>query len=449
MGIATLKPRLWRGRARWRSIAVAGMRALAVSVLALQVGCGPFTTAEPTSALPSPTPEPPTPSPTATPAGPMVLTLTLWVPEELSPYGEDAAAAILAQRLSDFGQSYADLQVEVIVKRAHGRGGLVDYLRTASEAAPSILPDLVVLDTDDLRLAAQAGLLQPLDGLLPEGMAADRFPFASQLGEVDGQTVGVVIAAELEHLAYRPALLATAPITWETVLSAPAPFLFPAAGEDGGVNAATLVQYLAAGGHLVDDEGSPQLELAPLVDVLTFYEQGVSAGVISPTLVLPLTDAEGCWEALERGQAGLAVVGSRRYWTASDPQVAFSSFPTRDGTALALARGGWAVALVTSDPNRQQLAMTLFNWLLAPEHTGPWTQSAGYLPGTASALQWWSVTVTERVALEALLEGTVTLPHPDVRAAVGPPLQAAVEAVLNGRRRPAEAAAEAVRAVGQ
>ena len=65
-------------------------------------------------------------------------------------------------------------------------------------------------------------------------------------------------------------------------------------------------------------------------------------------------------------------------------------------TALALARGGWAVALVTSDPNRQQLAMTLFNWLLAPEHTGPWTQSAGYLPGTASALQWWSVTVTER-----------------------------------------------------
>jgi ABC-type glycerol-3-phosphate transport system substrate-binding protein len=449
MGTTTLKPRRWRRRARWRDAAVAGMRALIVSVVALQVGCAPFTTAEPTSALPSPPPEPPTPSPTTTPAGPVVFTLTLWVPEELSPYGEDAAAAALAQRLSDFGQSYADLQVEVIVKRAHGRGGLVDYLRTASEVAPSILPDLVVLDTDDLRLAAQAGLLQPLDGLLPEGMAADRFPFASQLGEVDGQTVAIVIAAELEHLAYRPALLATVPITWGTVLSAPAPFLFPAAGEDGGVNAATLVQYLAVGGHLTGDEGSPRLEQAPLVEVLTFYEQGVSAGVISPTLVLPLADVEGCWEAFERGQAGLAVVGSRRYWTASDSRVAFSSLPTRDGTALALVRGGWAVALVTSDPNRQQLAMTLFNWLLAPEHTGPWTQSAGYLPGTASALQRWSVTAAERAALEALLEGTVTLPHPDVRAAVGPPLQAAVEAVLNGRRRPAEAAAEAVRAVGQ
>ena len=76
----------------------------------------------------------------------MIITLKLWLPEELDPYDRRAGANVLAQQLSDFSDTYyPDLQVEVTVKKAHGRGGLLDFMRTARDAAPSILPDLVVL----------------------------------------------------------------------------------------------------------------------------------------------------------------------------------------------------------------------------------------------------------------------------------------------------------------
>ncbi|HEC34101.1 MAG TPA: extracellular solute-binding protein [Chloroflexi bacterium] len=432
-----------------RGIGVVLVCLLILLLVTLPTACAPPSTPVPTSPLPAPsfTAPPPTATSTVAAPGPLVVTLTLWLPEDLNPYGEGPEAALLAQQLADFGQAYSDLQVEVIVKKVQGRGGLLDFLRTASVAAPSVLPDLVVLNATDLRLAAQAGLLQPLDGLLPADLAADRFPFAIGLGEVDGQTMGVPIAAELEHLAYRPALLARAPVTWTDVLSAEVPFVFPAAGQEDGVNDATLAQYLGAGGRLTDVEGKPQLEAEPLAAVLDFYAQATVAGVISPTVVLSLADADGCWERFRDWQAGMAVVDSRRFWTEPDVHAAPGTIPTRDGRPVALARG-WMLALVTEDSEQQERAMRLVAWLLDPERHGAWTQSAGYLPATLGGLAAWTVTEDEQAVLGAILGGAQPVPPSTVRAAVGPPLQAALEAVLEGRRSPADAAADAVRATG-
>lgn len=422
---------------------------IAALVLLLAVACGPAATPTPTiSPLPSPTPPLPTPSPTTDVADPLVVTLRLWVPEVFSPYQEDTAGVLLAQRLNTFSRTYPNLQVETIVKKAHGRGGLLDFMRTAQVAAPSVLPDLVILDTADLALATQADLLQPLDELLPEERATDQFPFATQLGDVEGQAMGVVVAAELQHLVYDPALFARPPLTWTDVLSAPAPFVFPAAGEDGSVNDATLVQYLAAGGHMVDGEGNPVLQEGPLREVLTFYDRAVGAGVISPTVVLAVDDVEGAWGLYQEGQAGLALVNSRSFRLRGEETVAVAGpIPTQEGDVLTFAEG-WAMAMVTRDPQRQQQVAILLDWLLAPAYLGPWARSEGYLPGTLSGLQTWSVPEEELAVLEALLEGARPPVDPAMRAAIGPPLQTAVEMVLQGRRTPANAAVEASRSVG-
>jgi ABC-type glycerol-3-phosphate transport system substrate-binding protein len=374
-----------------------------------------------------------------------VVTLTLWVPSDLSPFDEDGGGSTLAQHLADFRDAYPDLQVETIVKKARGRGGLLDFLRTAHVAAPSVLPDLVVLDVDDLRLATQGGLLQPIDGLLPEEVTRDRFSFASQMGQVGEQTMGVAIAAELQHLAYNPALLTSPPVSWTAVISAPEAFVFPAAGQEGNVNDATLVQYLAAGGRVLDEEGMPVLEEEPLRDVLAFYEGAVATGVISPTVVLSMDDTEDAWTALQSGQAGMAVVDSRTFQQTVDHLMRLAPIPTQDGRPASMAKG-WVVAMVSSDPERQQLAARLLEWLLAPQFVGLWTYSEGYLPTTSSGLRAWSVSEEERAELETLLEGAVPPVTTSTRVAVGPAMQAALEAVLQGRRTPASAAAEAARA---
>jgi ABC-type glycerol-3-phosphate transport system substrate-binding protein len=213
------------------------------------------------------------------------------------------------------------------------------------------------------------------------------------------------------------------------------------------VNDVTLVQYLGAGGRLTDGEGNPQLEEEPLAAVLDFYVRATTAGVVSPTVVLSLDDTDVCWELFQDWQAGMTAVGSRRYWAEADSDMALAPLPTRDGRAMALGRG-WVLALVTGDPQRQQRAMLLVEWLLDAERHGAWTQSAGYLPTTRSGLLAWAVTEEERVVLEAMLEGAHPVPGLSVRTAVGPPLQAALEAVLTGHRSPVEAAGEAARAVG-
>lgn len=427
---------------------------LAALVTLLLTGCDAWAPLSPTPLPPDASPTPTDDedgsliaTPVVTPTGPLVVTLNLWLPEELSPYGEGPGAARMLQRLDEFRQAHPGMQVQVTVKEAEGRGGLLDFLRTASAAAPGVLPDLVILDADDLRVAAQAGLVQPMDGRIAERLTDDHFPFASVLGQVEGQTMGLPLAVNLEHAAYAPALVGSAPVSWTAVLSMPVPFVFPAAGRDGGVADATLAQYLGAGGRLTDGQGNPQLEMEPLTAVLDFYARAAAAGVISPTLALSLTDADDSWRLLQQGQAGLAVVDAHRFWSERFPGAAPAAIPTRDGRPVALVSEGWMLAVVTTDPQRQQQAMRLADWLLDPAYAGPWTQAIGYLPTTHGALDGWEVTGEERAVLTALLESARSLPSSSVRQAAGVPLQAALESVLRGRRSPVEAAATAVQAV--
>lgn len=408
-------------------------------------GCGTLTeTPEPVPPTQAPISIPPTA--TAVPtrdSQPVIVTLKLWLPEELNPYGQEPGASTLAKQLSDFSRAYPDLHVDVDVKRAHGRGGLLDFLRTARAAAPGVLPDLVVLDAADLQTAASAGLIQPLDDFLPSALADDRFPFAAVMGDMGSQTIGVVIAADIEHLAYRSDLLDAPPLSWTRVLTPPVPFLFPAQGRDHLINDATLIQYLAAGGKLVGTDGKPQLDTDALVEVLDFYSDCANTGTISPTLVLGIADDGQAWERFRSGIGVVTSVRARRYWLEADETLSATWLPTRDAQPFSIARG-WALAMVTDDPARQTLTTLLLDWITAPDLNALWTQSAGYLPGTRSALQLWDISDADRATLRRLMGAAVPAPPPDVLATVGKEMQEALVMVLRGRLTPERAVAVAV-----
>jgi ABC-type glycerol-3-phosphate transport system substrate-binding protein len=376
----------------------------------------------------------------------MIVTLELWLPEELDPYGEGGGSQVLAQKLSEFSDAYPNLQVEVVVKKARGRGGLIDFMRTARDAVPAVLPDLVVLDASDLRTVAGSELVQPLDDFLAPSAADDRFPFATAMGRVEGQTAGAVLGVDMQHLAYRPALFDSPPLTWTQVISAPASFLFPAGGYDGRVNDATLIQYLGTGGKLTDAEGNPSLDEGAMIDVFDFYTRCITNTVIAPTQVLTATHVDQVWEQFKEGTGGMTAVRAGRYWLEADETMAAAPIPTRSGRPISIARG-WVLAIVTEDPARQDFAMQLVDWLTASDHNALWTQAAGYLPVTRSALRLWEVSEDERTVLRGLLEAAMPPPRPVVMDAIGPPMQQALESLLNGRATPEEAAASAIEGV--
>ena len=415
---------------------------LAVLIL---TGCT-ASTPTPTPVPATATPDEPTPPATLTPTPeptPIVTVLELWLPEELDPYGEQNGSQVLRSQLAEFSDAYPNLQVDVVVKKAQGRGGVVDFMRAARDAAPAVLPDLVVLDASDLGTVAGSDLVQPLDGFLASSTADDRFSIASAMGSVDGQTAGAALGVDLQHLAYRPALFDSPPVTWTEVISAPASFLFPAGGFDGHVNDATLIQYLGAGGRLTDAEGNPSLDEDTMIDVLDFYSRCITSTVIAPTQVLTATHADQVWEQFKGGEGGMTTVRASRYWVEADDTMAPAPIPTRDGQTISIGRG-WVLAMVTDVPVRQESAMLLIDWLTAPENSALWTQATGYLPPTRSALRLWDVSDEERTVLLGLLEAAVPPPRPLVMEGVGAPMQQALEAVLSGRSTPEEAAASAL-----
>jgi len=425
------------------------LRILLCLMIALTLaGCAEVTrTPTEVPPLPTSTHRPPTPVPTALlEVQPMIVTLRLWVPEELNPYGGTPGASVLAQHLADFSDAYPELQIEVVVKKAHGRGGLVDFLRTARDAAPSVLPDLVILDAADLKTAAGSELLQPLDELLSPALAVDRFPFAVEMGQVQTQTMGFVLGVETQHLAYRPDIFESPIVSWTQVISSSQLFLFPAGGDNRVVNDATLIQYMAAGGELSDAEGNPTISKDPLLSVFGFYSDCLSTGVISPSVVLGITDAAQAWDQFKAGVGGMAVVPSRRYWMEADETMAFAPVPMRNGNLLSTVQG-WTISLVVSDPSRQKLSMLLVDWLIAHDHNAEWTQATGYLPGTRGALQLWSISSTERVKLANILNAAKLLPEGEASMVTGIALQEGLEALLKGRAGPEEAVAIAVDSV--
>ena len=98
---------------------------------------------------------------------------------------------------------------------------------------------------------------------------------------------------------------------------------------------------------------------------------------------------------------------------------------------------GWVWALAGSDPENQQLAVELAEFLVAEDFLAEWTRATGYLPTRPSIVKEGDRTLT------AILESAHPIPSRDVLAVLGPLMQEALTRVLNGEQ-PEDVAASIV-----
>lgn len=370
----------------------------AVSIVAGLAGC---------AGVPSPT-APPSPTATsalarvATPTPPPVaargIALTWWTPEFLSPKAPQSAGPLLAEQLAAFQASQEGaVTVNVALKARYGKGGLLDFLRTARPVAPSVLPDVVTLDVIDLEPAVAAGLLQPLDGLLDPDLLASLYPFASANGRFGDRLLAVQYAADIEHLVYLKEQAAAPPATWSALLAARLPYLFPIAGATAGSAArpqealphAVISQYVSAGATYDPGHRAIQVEAQPLARLLAFYSEAARNGILPPA-ALEVGDAETVWSVYRQSSVPFALISARNYLGEQEgvKNIAYAAAPGYTTPVRAVA-DGWALAIVTTDPARQQAAAALITWLLQPENAGAWSRAAGWLPTSPEALAAW------------------------------------------------------------
>lgn len=420
----------------------------------LLTGCD-LVPAQPTAVpgVPSDTPSPsqPTAIPTAeveaTPM-PTTMTLTIWTTEAFSPTQAITSGQVLAQQVADFEGLYPDIQIEFVLKNPYGKGGILDYLLTTQAVVPGLLPDLVIIDVDELGAAVQAGVVQPLDELVPADLVADLYPVIREASTFDGRLYSLQFRADLEHLVYNTGQMTVPPGSWPGVLSNPGPYIFPAGGRAGLVNDAFLIQYLAVQPPPSEDASEGIiLDQDSLAAVLQYYQDGVSRGIF-PAEILDYHSADDSWLDYLAGQALLTHVNAHGFLVDhGDVQSsAPAPIPTIEGAGAAINKG-WALALVAVDPVRQSAAVELMIWLMSPEANAAWTQASGYLPTRQAALAQWGQGEGYASFYDQQLQSALPRPSMTNYTQVAAALQEAVESVLTGEATAEEAAGQVIESV--
>jgi ABC-type glycerol-3-phosphate transport system substrate-binding protein len=344
---------------------------------------------EPTPPI-RPTPALVDPSPPATPGATGPITLTVWTTVDVSPRSETPGGFALAEQLAAFEAQHVGLNLELQHKSVGGQGGILSYLRTARQVAPAILPDLILLPTDQLPGAVNERLIYPLGHLLPAELLEELFPVADGLARLDDTVYAYPFAIiNLQHLAYNRAVITdAAPATWEALVeSEAARLVFPAAGGDGAELA--LQFYLALGGMLTNEANQPHLEVGPLLQALNQLNRGRAAGAVVPESdnVATLTEA---WHIFQGGQATMAHTRAGIFLReqALGRNSGYAPIPGPAGPLQPLVRG-WTWALATPDPARQALAADLIVWLAESANLGSWSAQSHTLPARRTAFNYW------------------------------------------------------------
>lgn len=378
-----------------------------------------------------------------------ILPLTFWTVETISPRAEGELGSFMTTSLRAFEANNPDLEVKLLLKKPGGKGGMLDFLRTAREAAPSILPDVAILNATDLTQAYSEGLLQTLDNRLDRSIVQDLLPAARKMGTVDQRLVGIPLSLELQHTIYNTTVYTAPPLLWTDVLSSESTYLFPAKGINGLVNDATLSQYFSAGGVFHNDQGIPEIDDQVLRNVLTFYQQALENEIISPD-ILDTATTEELWPIYLEAQAGITQISVRQYLTERETLIdaAFAPIPVQNRRNIPVAvTRGWALVLITGDVNRQRSALRLIEWFLSTNNNATWNKLNKSIPTTDSAFQrlatddpYWSF-LTEQL--------NTAQPQPSFAGydQVGRIFQQAVEQVIRGEASPEEATTTAVDAL--
>ncbi|MDW8101670.1 MAG: hypothetical protein RMK30_02175 [Anaerolineae bacterium] len=367
----------------------------------------------PTATFP-PTPLP-SPSPEATP--PQEISLVVWLPDELFLKGKPGRKA-LEEEIEAFERNHPLVEVKVYIKKARGEGGILALLLSAREVAPSVLPDLVVLDAAEAA-CVDGDFFQPL-GEIPESL----FPFAS--------SGFIYLAADLDHMVYNTGVVTSPPLSWEEIKRGGGLLLPPS----GGMVAA---QYFTMGGRFRNERSELILEEEILAKVLKLWKENMEKGAI-PTPSRKLEDPEEMWKKYLYGKVAMVGVRASLFLASRERlhQTAFAPLPSAAPVAW-----GWVAGVISREHERKKAAEALVKWLLLPERNQRWTLAANLLPVHREAY------AQEEDAYLLFLSRLLESAYPAPPSTLLKLLEEALRNVLEGKATPEEAAHKAAKAIPQ
>ncbi|HEX5839604.1 MAG TPA: extracellular solute-binding protein [Anaerolineales bacterium] len=372
---------------------------------------------------PTPSPTEPTQSSTGQPepavAEPRIL--RLWLPPQFNPNANNSSAELLKERLNNFEAAHPGLEIDVRIKAETGEADLLNSLAVTSMAAPSALPDLVALPRHGIVSASQKGLLQPLEELTRELQNPDWYPYARELGEIEGTTYGLPFAGDALVIVYRPELVWIK--NWNDILLSESQLVFSGADPQAEV---ALSLYASAGGELTDAQGNPTLDQDILIEVLDLFSRGRGVSLF-PDAAWNITNDEQVLQEYRSRRTEMAILHYSRYRVAQDglfqPLMSLSEDP------YFTFAGGWMWAMTGAVADNESLSVELAEYLTDEEFLTAWISETGYLP-----TRRFSEGEELDASAAAVIEASQPVPSMDTLLVLGPLMQDAVVRVLDGEQ---------------
>ena len=346
--------------------------------------------------------------------------LRVWLPPQFNPSTNNAASALLKQRLSNFEAGHPGLEIEVRIKAETGEADLLNALSLTSMAAPAALPDLVALPRPALEMAAQKALVRPFPEVSPELQESTWYPYARDLAKIDGTIYGIPFAGDASVIIYRSDLVWIK--TWDDILLSESHLVF--AGADPQAETA-LSMYVSAGGELIDAQGRPSLDQEILTRVLEVFSKGRVA-MVFPDAVKNLSGDDQVLQEYRTRRADMAIVHFSDYRASQDGLV--QPLMGLDETHLTFATS-WLWALAGQNPDNQPLATELAEFLTADDFLSKWIEETGYLP-----TRQFSTNQSTESPVPSIIAAAQPVPSGDTLSVLGPVMQDALVRVLDGEQ---------------
>ncbi|MBV6656778.1 MAG: extracellular solute-binding protein [Devosiaceae bacterium] len=323
-------------------------------------------------------------------------------------------------------------------------------------------PDCAMIDSSQLALFKENGVLQPMNAVFSDEEVADLFPYVRDaVTNEDGDVLAWWWFTDLRVLYRDTSVVPDAPETWEELKAAA--LTAADAGKEGilfnggrweGTAFDWLANFWAQGGRLVEDEGVPVFAegenrekfLAAVAYVQDLVESGAA-----PQRVSSIVNYDAFNAAAAAGTAAMFIGGNWQYGQLRNtlPEEDFANWavselpgPTADQRAT--GTGGWTIASLSDDPEKAAICGEIAKEIYA----GPGNALQGLLPTSAALYEQYDAYEGPEFELfaEALQNG-VSRPGAAIYPEISNQIQILLGDVLSGSSTPEaalDAAAEAV-----
>jgi len=398
--------------------------------------CGTPNTTPPATNTATPpvstTPLPPVPTglPTES-ASTASQNFVIWFPESLAPSDQPQVAELLNEQLNGFVIEHNQpLTIEFRLRRYADAGGILNTIRTANKVAPGGLPDITLVRREDLPILIQEGLALPLEGHLSSSIMGDLFPPALQAGRVQNQLYAIPYLLEIQLLAYYAD--DDQPIIWsfDEIIQAEAFWNFPA-GRTTGLNTTVFLQYLSAGGGLLNDE-TLSFNADALQTVLNFYQQAYERNLIDDSM-LNFVSSNDYSRSLTSGDLRAGVMNSTIFLSelANETPLFASAIPTDKADSTTLMNG-WVWVVTAKTAEHQAIAYDFIDWMMDNERQANYAQLVSMLPSQRGTLNLLSLSNDLVILFDNLLTNAVLMPSDNNTGAVARAIQSAFTSVISG-----------------